>query len=924
MSEKTTFNTNDKILIADSEDSGIYKDLKLGRTVQGQNLFENGNFEKNDRGRDYIPAGLNNQETVNNCYVNFSSPTMDFSETKVRTKVDLSDSQSIYQFEYSYGNGDITGIIQDTDYHNFLVAPIFHGTRNLSGNTDTGIDKKVTISFYVKGTKTNPNTYKKIGVRCIQNFGSISDPFDPEPPASDAIINGTYLQLDGTWQYFSHTFTLPNLNSLINPLINGDDYLYFQIADIWGETAASTYGDTVENEYNSLATTISIVHLQINVGELPFNFVPPLLSELNKVNKESYFNYIVNPEFKTSLETNPISDGGLITNRWYSLSDSSDYINWEVDTLDIANDAVQALKGTVDSGSSNFKKFGIVTFIDYETTHKLLNKPISLSFKAKTTYAENVDNIQFAILTWDGTADSYTIDVIDTWGSPGTPIYPSTNWRFASFDRYMYYPTNNNLDDNYYKTFKIENILLNNADHNINNLAILIYTNDEVIVDHGFKISSLNLIQNEIAYPYSARHSYFDSLLTYGNGGEGNVTSVNSRTGAVTLDSSDVSLENVTNDAQVKKISSSVTDNIMTWGGTSGDTPKDSGIPITVIDEYYKNYILNPEITGQHFANSNPDTVDFEFSDAQIICAKWWTLHDVDIVNISNNTDLPSDSSSNSKDIKINETYGTANKKFGIIQYMEYSEIRQLISKKISISFQAKAITTNMNLRCAIIYWSGTKDNVTRDVINSWGTTGNPTLVANWTYINTPADLAITTGSFALHKIENITIPSSNNLAVMIWCNNTNIPAGSGFRITSINMNVGTYSKVYQGCDKSKNDSDVLRYAVHSGNYSSGGISDIIGYASSTTEAYFNYPITKALMKTPSITNFNAGSSPFSVWENGVVSGMPIPCNNAVISNISNYDSFVIFKVTDSSAPFTANKQYIIDRQTDLGLIADC
>ena len=46
---------------------------------------------------------------------------------------------------------------------------------------------------------------------------------------------------------------------------------------------------------------------------------------------------------------------------------------------------------------------------------------------------------------------------------------------------------------------------------------------------------------------------------------------------AVKVDKSDVGLGNVTNDAQVKKISSSTSGNIVTWGGTDGATVSDSG-----------------------------------------------------------------------------------------------------------------------------------------------------------------------------------------------------------------------------------------------------------------------------------------------------------------------------------------------------------
>lgn len=50
---------------------------------------------------------------------------------------------------------------------------------------------------------------------------------------------------------------------------------------------------------------------------------------------------------------------------------------------------------------------------------------------------------------------------------------------------------------------------------------------------------------------------------------------------AVKVDKSDVGLGNVTNDAQVKKISSSVNNNIVKWSGTDGATVADSGVSIS-------------------------------------------------------------------------------------------------------------------------------------------------------------------------------------------------------------------------------------------------------------------------------------------------------------------------------------------------------
>ena len=56
-----------------------------------------------------------------------------------------------------------------------------------------------------------------------------------------------------------------------------------------------------------------------------------------------------------------------------------------------------------------------------------------------------------------------------------------------------------------------------------------------------------------------------------------------------TLNKAAVGLSNVTNDAQIKKITSSVNDNIVTFGATTGDIVKDSGKSVNNIA--FKNEI---------------------------------------------------------------------------------------------------------------------------------------------------------------------------------------------------------------------------------------------------------------------------------------------------------------------------------------------
>jgi len=126
-------------------------------------------------------------------------------------------------------------------------------------------------------------------------------------------------------------------------------------------------------------------------------------------------------------------------------------------------------------------------------------------------------------------------------------------------------------------------------------------------------------------------------------------------------------------------------------------------------------------------------------------------------------------------------TVATANKKFGFLFPIEARDARQIIGGTASLSFKARKGGSNAtlgSLRAAIISWSGTEDVITRDVVSSmsWGAAGtNPTLAANWTYENTPSNLALTT-SYQEFKIENVAIDtaSAKNVGVFIWTDDTN------------------------------------------------------------------------------------------------------------------------------------------------------
>lgn len=103
----------------------------------------------------------------------------------------------------------------------------------------------------------------------------------------------------------------------------------------------------------------------------------------------------------------------------------------------------------------------------------------------------------------------------------------------------------------------------------------------------------------------------------------------------------------------------------------------------------------------------------------------------------------------------------------GAVQFVSAQRTRAYRGQVVSLSalLWATGITA---VRMAVIVWTSTADTVTSDPVSAWA--ANPTLVANWAFIGTPADITISTTPGARKVVQNLTIPTNAvNLAVFIW-----------------------------------------------------------------------------------------------------------------------------------------------------------
>lgn len=115
-----------------------------------------------------------------------------------------------------------------------------------------------------------------------------------------------------------------------------------------------------------------------------------------------------------------------------------------------------------------------------------------------------------------------------------------------------------------------------------------------------------------------------------------------------------------------------------------------------------------------------------------------------------------------------------AAQRMGIEQIIEGAQSIPLRSKTVQLSFAVKA-SVGLNLRYAILEWTGTKDTVTSDVVNDWTsaiyTAGNFFLGANLTV--TAVGMTAATTGWTTMTLSATLGASVNNVIVLIWTEGT-------------------------------------------------------------------------------------------------------------------------------------------------------
>lgn len=282
--------------------------------------------------------------------------------------------------------------------------------------------------------------------------------------------------------------------------------------------------------------------------------------------------------------------------------------------------------------------------------------------------------------------------------------------------------------------------------------------------------------------------------------------------------------------------------------------------------ESNRNLIVNPDgEVGQRGTTFDAASTPANDDDTYLL-DRWLHLSDgADRADVSREaTVIPTGSRFSTKfDV---ETVGSPSEKFGMLQILEGAESIKLRGKKVSLSFQARTTSGQVeNLRAVVVEWTGSVDAPTSDIVNVWGAEGtNITVVASWALLNTAANLVLT-NVFQKFSIEGITVgASANNLGVFIWVDDTDLVAADVFYVAQVNLEEGDVVSLHETRDLGEELQLSQRFFCKTydqgdapGTSTLNGSLRAVTVAGAANKVIMNFAFPAAMRNTPTVTAYS-------------------------------------------------------------------
>lgn len=222
-------------------------------------------------------------------------------------------------------------------------------------------------------------------------------------------------------------------------------------------------------------------------------------------------NLLINPQGMVSQQATTItstsvpanSDDTYILDVINQVSDGNDICDYSQELTEVPVGSPMSIK--CDQETAN-KQWGLVWFLPAEDAAKVIGGVASLQFKAKKGGSNaTLGKLRAAIISWSGTKDSITSDVVGTWAGAGTNPTLASNWTYENIPSDLTLTTS-------FQTFKIENVAIDTV--SAKNVGVFIWLDDTnaTVADLAY-IADVQLEQGNVCTPFDCRPISLEKIV---------------------------------------------------------------------------------------------------------------------------------------------------------------------------------------------------------------------------------------------------------------------------------------------------------------------------------------------------------------------------------------------------------------------------
>ena len=204
-------------------------------------------------------------------------------------------------------------------------------------------------------------------------------------------------------------------------------------------------------------------------------------------------------------------------------------------------------------------------------------------------------------------------------------------------------------------------------------------------------------------------------------------------------------------------------------------------------------------------------------------------------------------------------TVVTANKKFGMISWLESKDAIGLRNQAVSVSCKVTAGAAWSYLRLGVITWTGTADSV-GDPISTWNADGvTPTLNTNYAFGGSNTPTAISVGNFKQLTCNVSSLGNTlNNLGVIFWVDDATSSVSDTLSISDVKLEIGSTVTSFVPRPYTAQLTICQRFF-----FSLGGSTNRLpatGRADGTSTGFWTYPVGVKMRIDPSLSIAGSGS----------------------------------------------------------------